>query len=239
MALLLPSTQDIDATVVAELALFGGTISDRFDDGERLFLRALLPRSDEVLPQDVVKGGIAVRTIGREIEVCPYLFRQVCRNGAIMPQVFESQRIERADVDAPSEAIEAVDDQLRAAVRACSAAEAFAHATRQVRLAATREVPRGIFHLLLFSSFRRAIPANLQEEIMRSFLESEDHSAFDLMNAVTAVARDQRDPEVRWRLEELGGGVPALKFPEIRPGDSEAELEVFEVRERLVLAAGR
>ena len=85
MAPLLPSTQDIDATVVAELALFGGTISDRFDDGERLFLRALLPRSDEVLPQDVVKGGIAVRTIGREIEVCPYLFRQVCRNGAIMP----------------------------------------------------------------------------------------------------------------------------------------------------------
>ncbi len=74
---------------------------------------------------------------------------------------------------------------------------------------------------------------------MRSFLESEDHSAFDLMNAVTAVARDQRDPEVRWRLEELGGGVPALKFPEIRPGDSEAELGVFEVRERLVLAAGR
>jgi hypothetical protein len=30
------------------------------------------------------------------------------------------------------------------------------------------------------------------------------------MNAVTSTARDTRDPEVRWRLEELGAQVPAL-----------------------------
>ena len=29
--------------------------------------------SDKVRPKDVVEGGIAVRTTGREIEVCPYL----------------------------------------------------------------------------------------------------------------------------------------------------------------------
>ena len=74
MALLLPATQDIDATVVEELEFLGGTVSDRFDDGQRLFLRALLPMSDKVRPKDVVEGGIAVRTTGREIEVCPYLF---------------------------------------------------------------------------------------------------------------------------------------------------------------------
>jgi hypothetical protein len=34
------------------------------------------------------------------------------------------------------------------------------------------------------------------------------------MNAVTAVARDTRDPGLRWHLEELGGGVPAAVTPD-------------------------
>ena len=71
MALLLPSTEDIGATVVEELDFMGGTVSDRYDDGRRLFLRALLPMSDEVRPEDVVEGGIAVRTVGQEIERLP------------------------------------------------------------------------------------------------------------------------------------------------------------------------
>jgi hypothetical protein len=33
-------------------------------------------------------------------------------------------------------------------------------------------------------------------------------SRFDLMNAVTATARNLTDPEARWRLEELGGAIP-------------------------------
>ena len=105
----------------------------------------ILPLSDEVRPKDIVEGGIAVRTVGQEIEVCPYLFRQVCRNGAIMPQVAETRRIERVDFDAPSDAIEAVNEHLREAMRACSAAEVFAHATRQIRSAMTTEVPERHF----------------------------------------------------------------------------------------------
>ena len=105
MALVLPATEDIGATVVEELDLVGGTVTDRFDDGRRLFLRAILPISDEVRPKDVVEGGIAVRAVGQQIEVCPYLFRQVCRNGAIMPQVTETRRIRRVDLAAPSEAV--------------------------------------------------------------------------------------------------------------------------------------
>ena len=37
------------------------------------------------------------------------------------------------------------------------------------------------------------------------------------MNAVTSVARDTRDPELRWRLEEFGGGIP-VAMPERDPG---------------------
>jgi len=90
---------------------------------------------------------------------------------------------------------------------------------------------------LLFSSFRRMIPAHLIDQIMRTFMEADDRSAFGLMNAVTSVARDQDDPEVRWRLEELGGGVPAMRFPHVRPDGSEAELDVSEVQERFAFGA--
>jgi transposase len=41
---------------------------------------------------------------------------------------------------------------------------------------------------------------------------------FSLMNAVTSLARDERDPELRWRLEELGGAVPSLQALRKPPG---------------------
>jgi hypothetical protein len=229
MALVLPATEDIGATVVEELDLVGGTVTDRFDDGRRLFLRAILPISDEVRPKDVVEGGIAVRAVGQQIEVCPYLFRQVCRNGAIMPQVTETRRIRRVDLAAPSEAVEAVKDQLREAVRACSAAEVFAHAAGPFRSATTVEVPSDVPQLLMLLSMRRTISADLQSQIVRRFLRDGDRTAFGLANAVTSVARDQEKPQVRWRLEELGGGVPAMRFPQVRPDGFAAELVTSEV----------
>jgi hypothetical protein len=237
MALLLPATQDIDATVVDELAFLGGTVSDRFDDGRRLFLRARLPMSDEVRPKDIVEGGVAVRTVGREIEVCPYLFRQVCKNGAIMPQVAEARRIELVDFSASTETIETVNDQVREAVRACSASDVFDHIARQVRAATSTEVTNDISQILHFLSLRRMLNADLIDEIVEAFLEEDDRSAFGLMNAVTSVARDQDDPEVRWHLEELGGGVPAMNFPHDRPGGSEVELMVSDVQEQFAVEA--
>jgi hypothetical protein len=228
MALLLPATQDVCATVVEELAFMGGTVSDSFDDGQRLFLRAILPLSDEVRPHDVVEGGVAVKTAGQEIEVCPYLFRQVCRNGAVMAQVAETRRIRRVDFAAPSDAVEAVSDELREAVHDCSAAGVFARAAWQLRSATSTEVPRDVSDLLMLLSFRRTISASLQGEIVQRFLQAGDRSAFGLMNAVTSVARDQEDPQVRWRLEELGGGVPAMKLPRVRPDGFAAELAVSE-----------
>ncbi len=54
----------------------------------------------------------------------------------------------------------------------------------------------------------RAMAVRLLTTIMDRFNEQGDNSRFGLMNAVTSVARDTRDPDLRWRLEELGGGVP-------------------------------
>ena len=49
--------------------------------------------------------------------------------------------------------------------------------------------------------------------ILGRFTTEGDTSRFGLMNAVTSVARDTRDPELRWSLEKLGGGIPAAILP--------------------------
>jgi hypothetical protein len=225
MALLLPTTQDICTTVSEELGLMGGAIREKFDDGRRLFLRAILPLAEEVRPKDVVEGGIAVKAGKKGIQVHPYVFRQVCRNGAIMPhQVDKARRIQRVDFAASSEAIQGVDRQLREAVRACSAAEVFSRAAGQIKSATGTIAQFNVLHLLSAWSVPETMQAQLRREIMRDFLQAHDRSTFGLMNAVTSVARDQEDPEVRWRLEELGGGVPAMNFPQAQPGGAAVEL---------------
>jgi hypothetical protein len=59
------------------------------------------------------------------------------------------------------------------------------------------------------------------------------------MNAVTSVARDTRDPELRWRLEELGGGVPIAVRPRSpRPDEAHATPAGeawFEVEEKVLV----
>ena len=64
----------------------------------------------------------------------------------------------------------------------------------------------------------------VMEDIVSRFTRGRDDSVFGLINAVTSVARDTRDPETRWRLEELGGSIPALVSPAPKPGGAEAEI---------------
>ena len=56
------------------------------------------------------------------------------------------------------------------------------------------------------------------------FTQSGDLTSFGLMNALTSVARDEPDPEQRWRLEELGGAVPARLSLEPPAGGASASL---------------
>jgi hypothetical protein len=70
-----------------------------------------------------------------------------------------------------------------------------------------------------FSTHRHAVPAATLGMILQRFNRAKDRSAYGLMNAVTSVARDTTDPEIKWRLESLGGSIPALKRPRSRtPG---------------------
>ena len=78
----------------------GGTVTDTLDDGVRLFTRAILPAVREVRPGDGLRGGVAVRATGDDLRVHPYVFRLVCKNGAISARATQSWRIERDDLAA-------------------------------------------------------------------------------------------------------------------------------------------
>jgi len=207
-----PSTSDISRAFADEITSLGGTVPDVYDDGERMFARGVLPADAEVRPGDHIRGGVALRVAGPQIQVHPYTFRQVCSNGAIAAQALESRRLERieaAEVAAPTSDTGVVMIDLRLAVRACAAPEAFAVTTRQMRSATEVEADLALNLLPVLARMPGGMHQRWLSQILRRFSTDEDRSVFGLMNAVTSVARDVRDQDARWRLEELGGTIPA------------------------------
>jgi hypothetical protein len=215
-----PTTAAIQALFAEEITAAGGTVSDTFNDGVRLFTRSVLPQVREVRPADQVQGGVALRANEREVWVHPYVFRLVCRNGAIVAHALQTRHI-TGEEGATTEEVVA---EVRAAVQACAAVEAFTTSAEEMRSAREVEADTALNLLPLLSRLPAGTRTHLLRTIMERFFHESDHSRFGLMNAVTSVARDTPDPEVRWRLEELGGGIPAARTPTPQPDESAAEM---------------
>jgi hypothetical protein len=231
---LAPTTQKIRETFAEEMSLLGGTVSDAFDDGTRLFLRGVLPVAADVRPGDAIHGGVALRTLGPEILVHPYTFREVCTNGAIRAHALEARRVARAEPaawgagDWPAREVLA---DLRDAVHACAGPDAFREGVDEMRSALEIEADHLLVLGTLMSRMGPEHASAFARQILRQFETRPDphRSLFGLMNAVTAVARDTRDPETRWRLEELGGAVPLMRPRRPKPLRGAVRLETLEV----------
>jgi hypothetical protein len=218
MAMLLydfPAIDEIKAAFADGIAAAGGVVSDTFDDGRRLFTRSVLPRLREVGTGDKVQGGVALMATEGEVSVHPYVYRLVCKNGAIMAHAIQTRQIEGCDFVTPEEAIGAV----REAIRECCADEAFSAAAEQMRTAREMQADRALAVLPHLARLSRQAAAQVYVSILERFFQGNDRSRFGLMNAVTSVARDTADPAVRWRLEEMGGGICADVTPVLEPED--------------------
>jgi hypothetical protein len=191
----------IKTTFAEEINELGGKVSDVFDDGRLLFLRAILPEAEEVGPKDPVQGGVALRAQQGEAWVHPYLFRQVCKNGAITAQSLEGRHVLGLDLPDP----EIVWPELREAIQACASPDAFEFGVTRMRSAQQAACDMA---LMLVPTLRH-LPQSIASQILRQFVGSGDRSMFGMVNAITATARETRDPQLRWDLEELGGGVLA------------------------------
>ncbi len=213
----LPATRAITEIFTEEVRLSGGSVAESFDCGNNLFLRAVLPAVFEARSDDGQQAGVALRTRDREILVHPYVFRQVCRNGAIFAKAIETQPIERLDNDALDAVGGDTLGKVREAVRACTSAESFATVVTRIRSATEIEADLVLQLAPMIKSLPAKLVGGIMSSVMNRFTSDGDRTAFGLMNAITSVARDTRDPDIRWRLEEFGGGISACLNPVLNP----------------------
>jgi hypothetical protein len=207
------STADVLAVFTDKITARGGRVTDVFDDGLRLLARSVLPRVAEVRPRDRMQGGVAVKARGRDISVHPYLFREVCKNGAITAHVLDSRRVADLDLYDPQQASYLLGE----AIDACAAEDVFTATIARLRTAAELEVNMALDLLPMIARSRVLRNHKMLAEIMGRFFRDNDRTRFGLMNAVTSLARDTRDPDDRWELEELGGDIGARLLPAPRP----------------------
>ena len=206
-----PSMQELLDAFADEIGSLGGTVANAHVHEHLMIARSVLAIDADVRRRDKVRGGVAIRAFGPLIEVHPYTFREVCSNGAIIAQSLESRRLVRpgpVEVSYPAAEVIATLNELRDTVRACASPEAFTRAVADMRAAADIEVNAALEMLARLTGLPRVM-AHALPRILRRFTSAADKTAFGLMNAVTSVARDTRDPETRWTLETLGGGMPA------------------------------
>jgi len=223
----LPTTRQIRDTFAEAIASLGGEVPDAYHDGHRLFARAVLRAAAEVRPGDRIRGGVAVRADGVGIQVHPFTLRKVCSNGAIAAHALETRRIERVEsteVFAPSYDVAVILAELRLAIEGCAAPEAFERTTNEMRSAAEVQADVALQLLPAIANLPQRMAASVLPLIFQRFAADEDRSAFGLLNAVTSVARDTPDPEMRWRLEELGATIPTRLQQRPRVGPSVSAL---------------
>lgn len=199
------STVEILAAFREAIDARGGRVMETFDDGRRLFTRSVLALAEDVRPGDQLKGGVALKATEEELWMHPYLFRQVCRNGAIVAQALESCYVAELSLYDAEEARHVIEQ----GVERCSAEEVFAQGMEHMRSASLAQVDLALMMLSLMVRIAPLSGANLSGEIIDRFFHDGDHTSFGLVQAITSVARDNIDPGVRWDLEELGGAVAA------------------------------
>jgi hypothetical protein len=168
----------------------------------------VLPDEREVQHRDRVRGGVALRATEDDVWVHPYVFRQICSNGAIIARATQTRHIERSEFVSYDDAQAELAGAVREAIQDCCSPEAFQNAADAMRSSVHAQIDMALNLATMFSRLPEEIRSRFFTQILDQFLKSSSHSRFDLMNTVTATARNLTDPEARWRLEELGGAIP-------------------------------
>jgi len=200
---------EIRATFVEEVEAAGGALHDKYESPERLLIRATLPWIADVRPGDPVHGGVAMRATLREVVAHPFVVRQVCTNGAIAPQALETQRVAGMD-ELP---VVVASAAVRGAVRSCARHDVFVSFSSSMAATAGRLMTISFLLMAMLPDQTDPEAGELYTKVMAALVRGGDRSHFGLMNALTAVGRETEDPELRWRLEELGGAVAIRRMP--------------------------
>jgi hypothetical protein len=212
-------TQEILEAFTEEILAREGKVTETFHQPGQLFVRSVFPQMEEIRAGDNVQGGVALRVTDTVASVYPYVFRLVCKNGAIMAHAVGGREIPNLDSVPAFETVSLV----REAVESCCHSNAFTTAAEQMRTAAQHPFD-AILNMMPFLSRLSAFSPELGQQIFRRFFQDNDRTRYGLMNAVTSLARDTRDHASRWHLEELGGQIAVMDPTEPVLDDGAEEL---------------
>jgi len=196
------SAREIRDIFEEETQKAGGTLRKCSNFRGWFYGRSVLPRLSEIMPGDQVQAGVEIKATQRSISVCPSIFRLVCSNGTIVTEQIPARDLSDTDTMAHDDIVW----KLRKSVQECCKEEVFGGVVATLRRATNQhvgEVPGNLLQSVALFRLR----GRLATEIARRFNTSDDRSRYGLMNAVTSVARDSDDPDLRWNLEKLGGDV--------------------------------
>ncbi len=191
-----------------------GNVIDTFDDGQRLFTRSVLPHVELVRADDRVQGGVALRATGTEVWVHPYVFRLVCRNGAIIAQTLQTEHLKDLQGQEPEVAL----GSIREAIEVCCAAEAFAQTVQHMRTACEAQVDWALMMLPLLARHPATANSQFLSQIMSTFFREWRPIGKLRLRVNADYGNAKRDPQrsgrPRWNLEELGGRIATGQMPE-------------------------
>ncbi len=203
------TTAQVLEVFTEEITAHEGRVTDTFNDGPRLLTRSIIPIFDDVRTGDRVQGGVALKMTQKEVCLYPYVFRLVCSDGAIMAQALQSLQFE-LDREEPEPSLQVV----REGVALCCAPDVFTDNVHRMRSATVSQIDHVLTLLPHMARFSGAAEHNrLMGQIISRFFGDGDQSQFGLANAITSVARDTPDPQLRWNLEELGGAIATDRVP--------------------------
>ena len=223
MGMAVLNLNDVERIIREEAGAQGGYVHELISDEQRLYARTINEPILEVVPKDTVQSGFAVRVDRTDVWVRPYVFRQVCWNGAIVATSAEAEEFDLAVIGS----IEHQERHLRELVTAAGNAKAFHREVQRLTDLQTRPVDRAMMLMTMMQTHNKYVTDAELLDVLDQF-ETEEPTAWGVMNAVTAVARRTENPERKWRLEEFGAMVPALLDLPVRSGYFELDLPKLE-----------
>ena len=237
-----PSCDQIN-NLFQEVALSrGGILQNQYITENILIARAhsLEGLADEVTPGDRMDGGIAIRVSGPQISVHSFTMREVCDNGAIAATTHLNKRMLRVNDEEFNAGSKLMClSELREMLIVCSSREAFSQNIRQMRKMSNTQIDTAINISSLLQDVLKDFGDELIESVLKEFFSQEDMSLYGVMNAITAVARETKDPQEKWDLEELGGGIGAKLLPIVDPDSNVARnTRPAEPQKEMLVATG-
>jgi hypothetical protein len=151
------------------------------------------------------------------VSIKPFVLRLVCENGAIMADSGDALEIDLRSSEEP-------EREFKEAFAVCASEQVFLANSDLMHRSIGRQQDFALTYLAVSESLRGFGLDRRVDRILDELLYEGDYTVFGLMNAVTAVARDTLNPEEKWRMEELGGGVPLLAYAHVRIGRDAKDL---------------